>query len=68
MPAPLPIIRPKKCGRLPGAGLPKFAFAGLALYQATSSFIDFAGCVPLTPSANWKLATWATGAKSTAGS
>jgi len=64
----LPIIRPKKCGRLPGAGLPKFAFAGLAWYQATSSFMFFAGCVPLTESANWKLATSATGVKSTAGS
>ena len=62
------IITPKKCGRLPGAGLPKFAFVGLARYQATSSGIVFAGWVALTESANWKLATCATGAKSVAGS
>ena len=64
----LPIITPKKCGRLPGAGLPKFAFAGLALYQATRSFIVFAGWFALTDRANWKLAICATGAKSAIGS
>ena len=68
MPAPLPIITPKKCGRLPGAGLPKLALVGFALYQAISSFIVFAGWLALTESANWKLATCATGAKSTSGS
>jgi hypothetical protein len=43
-------MTPKKCGKLPGAGLPKLALLGLALYQATSSWMLFAGWLALTES------------------
>ena len=68
IPAPREIITPKKCGRLPGAGLPKLACAALALNQATRSCTFFAGWPALTERPNWKLATCATGAKSASGS
>src|SRR5215207_8230790 len=67
-PALRSIITPKKCGRLPGAGLPKLAIGGFAFHQATSSCTVFAGCVAATDIANWKLATCAIGVKSTCGS
>ena len=60
-------ISPKKCGRLPGAGEPKFAFCGLAFNQVTNSATFFTGRLAGTDSAKLKLQTWPTGAKSVAG-
>ena len=67
-PVTLPTMRPKKCGRLPGAGEPKFACVGLVFSHATNSGTVFAGWPGLTANANWYVATCATGAKSLAGS
>ena len=65
--APLAIITPKKCGRLPGAGLPKLASFGFAAHQVVNSLIDFAGWPATTDRPNWKFARCATGVKSAAG-
>src|ERR1022692_4960284 len=67
MPVAWPTIKPKKCGRLPGAGEPKLACVGFALSHETNSGTVFAGLLGATANANWYVATCDTGAKSFAG-
>jgi hypothetical protein len=61
-------IIPRKCGTLPAPAVPKFASFGFARAQATKPARSRAGWPEATASAYSNRATWATGARSFAGS